>query len=153
MHNNDFKICNNDFEMRPELAEACRIAPELINQCEIQEGAIMDFENMTPQEQATYTEHIKANLPASLDDEKQGAGEGVFILVDPATKRAYDTDEAGTKYKGVLDNDSLYYPGLMHGTVLSFEMRGEKRPVVSFNWLVENYGNPAPEWTGGPENE
>lgn len=111
------------------------------------------FELLAEQEQAKYTEYIKANLPASLDDEKQGAGEGVFVLVDPTTKRAYDTDEAGTKYKGILDNDSLYYPGLKQGTVLSFEMRGEKRPVVSFNWLVENYGNPAPEWTGGPESE
>lgn len=85
-----------------------------------------------------YTEYIKANLPQTLDAYEQGTGEGVWILVTPETKEAHDRDEAGGIYDGILDNDSLYYPGLNHGTRLPVEMRGDLRPVVPFSWL-ENY--------------
>lgn len=93
-------------------------------------------------------EYIKVNLPRSEQGYIDGNGEGVFVIVDAETKKAYDTDESGTEYSGVLDNDSCYYPGLEHGTIITFEMRGENRPVVSFKWLVENYGSPAAEWAG-----
>lgn len=93
-------------------------------------------------------EHIKVNLPKSEQGYIDGNGEGCFVLVDAEVKQAYDTDEAGTEYTGILDNDSCYYPGLEHGEIIPFEMRGEKRPVCPFNWLVEHYGAPAKEWTG-----
>ena len=86
-------------------------------------------------------EHIKVNLPPTEELYNQGAGEGVFVWVDSETKRAYDTDESGTTYEGIIDNDSIYYPGLTHGVKIPFEMRGTLRPVVPFNWLVEHYGN------------
>lgn len=98
-------------------------------------------------------EHIKVNLPSSERDYIDGCGEGCFVLVEADAKKAYDTDESGTEYTGILDNDSLYYPGLMHGVVIPFEMRGEKRPVCPYLWLIEHYGEPAPEWTGGADNE
>lgn len=107
----------------------------------------MTIKELTTEEQEKYTEHIKVNLPAKDDDEKTGAGEGCYVLVTPEVKRAYDEDESGTSYEGVLDNDSLYYPGLKHGTIIQFDMRGEKRPTVKYNWLLEHYGEPAPEWT------
>lgn len=88
-------------------------------------------------------EYIKVNLPDSPEAESAGNGEGVFVLVNEEVKRAYDADEAGTTYSGILDNDSIYYPELLHGTPIKFEMRGEYRPVVSFTWLFNNYGLPA----------
>jgi len=113
----------------------------------------MNIEELTPQEQKKYTEYIKVNLPARAEDEQLSAGEGCFVLVTPEVKKAYDEDESGTNYTGVLDNDSLYFPGLMHGTIIPFEMQGEKRPIVKFNWLLEHYGEPNPAWTGGADDE
>ena len=113
----------------------------------------MNIEELTPQEQEKYTEYIKVNLPPNEEWEKQSGGEGCFVLVTPEVKKAYDEDESGTNYTGILDNDSLYFPGLMHGTIIPFEMRGEKRPIVKFNWLLEHYGEPNPAWTGGADDE
>lgn len=89
-------------------------------------------------------EHIKVNLPANEEAYINGNGEGVYVLVDPEVKKAYDTDEAGTVYSGILDNDSIYYPGLKHGEQIPLEMRGQNRPVTPLNWLVERYG--AAQW-------
>ena len=83
--------------------------------------------------------YIKANLPATEEDYKQGYGEGVFIIVTPEIKEAYNNDESGTTYNGILDNDSIYYIGLEHGEQIPFEMRGELRPVVPFTWLQEHF--------------
>ena len=83
--------------------------------------------------------YIKANLPATEQDYLQGCGEGVFIIVTPEIKEAYNNDEAGTIYSGTLDNDSIYYKGLTHGEQIPFEMRGELRPVVPLSWLQEHF--------------
>ena len=91
-------------------------------------------------------EYIKANLPANEESYKTGNGEGVFVLVDDQTKKAYDDDKTGSGYSGILDNDSLYFKGLKHGEVIPLEMRGELRPVVPYTWLKEHYGEAAPEW-------
>lgn len=85
-------------------------------------------------------EYIKANLPPCEDAYIKGYGEGVFILVDEETKEAHDSDATGAGYTGILDNDSVYYKGLKHGEAVPLEMRGEQRPVVPFEWLLENYG-------------
>ena len=98
-------------------------------------------------------EHIKINLPSCENDYINGYGEGVFVLVTPEVKKAYDEDESGTSYTGILDNDSLYYPGLTHGVTIPFEMRGEQRPATPLNWLLEHYGEPAQEWTRGADDE
>ena len=87
-------------------------------------------------------EYIKVNLPASPEAEKNGNGEGVFVLVTPEVKAAHDIDEAGTMYEGIIDNDSLYYPTLKHGSTIPFEMRGHFRPVTPFYWLQHHYGDP-----------
>lgn len=83
------------------------------------------------------TEHIKVNLPASSEAYESGNGEGVWVLVDPRTKEAHDSDATGGVYFGILDNDSVYYPGLNHGEPIPFEMRGDKRPVTPIAWLEE----------------
>ena len=86
------------------------------------------------------TEYIKVNLPASSEAYESGNGEGVWVLVDPRTKKAYDSDATGGVYFGILDNDSVYYPGLNHGEPIPFEMRGDKRPVTPIAWLAEWQG-------------
>lgn len=83
------------------------------------------------------TEYIKVNLPASSEAYESGNGEGVWVLVDPRTKEAHDSDATGGVYFGILDNDSVYYPGLNHGEPIPFEMRGDKRPVTPIAWLEE----------------
>lgn len=84
-------------------------------------------------------EYIKVNLPASQEAYNRGNGEGVWCLVTEDVKKAYDEDEEGTSYTAILDNDSVYYPELVHGTEMPIEMRGEYRPVVPYNWLIDNY--------------
>ena len=86
------------------------------------------------------TEHIKVNMPDNAEGYERGNGEGVFVLVDEQTKRAHDNDEESGIYFGVLDNDSFYWPGINHGEIIPFEMRGNNRPVVPLAWLVESYG-------------
>ena len=78
------------------------------------------------------TEHIKVNLPLTQQDYLSGNGEGVWVLVDPETKKAHDEDAAGGSYIGILDNDSCYYPGLNAGELIPFELRGVFRPVADF---------------------
>lgn len=80
-------------------------------------------------------QYIKVNLPDSRKSYGYGNGEGVWVLVDAETKAAHDADVEGGLYRGTLDNDSLYWPGLSHGDEVVFEMRGENRPVVSYDWL------------------
>lgn len=84
-------------------------------------------------------EYIKVNLPASQEAYNRGNGEGVWVLVTEDVKKAYDTDEEGTSYTAILDNDSVYYPKLLHGTEMPIEMRGKNRPVVPYSWLINNY--------------
>lgn len=83
---------------------------------------------------------IKVNLPSNEEAYKNGNGEGCWFLVSEEVKNAYDSDENNTKYQGILDNDSVYFKGLFAGTELPIEMRGEMRPVVPYNYLVEHYG-------------
>lgn len=75
---------------------------------------------------------IMVNFPLTAEDFASGNGEGVWVKVDAETKAVYDADASGGQYVGVLDNDSFYYPGLNHGALIPFEMRGEYRPVADF---------------------
>ena len=85
---------------------------------------------------AEYTESIQVMLPLFLQE--QGF-EGVWFLVTPEVKKAYDRGEDGTIYEGILDNDSYLYKGLMHGTKLPFIMQGERlKPIVVLDAL-KNY--------------
>ncbi len=93
----------------------------------------------------TMTEYIQVNLPLTAQDYVAGNGEGVWVLVDPETKRDYDIDATGTGYVGILDNDSLYYPGLNCGELLPFEMRGERRPVADFHSFLSELTKLTPE--------
>lgn len=83
--------------------------------------------------------HIRVNVPETREKYESGNGEGMWVVVDAATKDAHDAHIEGGIYEGVLDNDSWYWHGLDHGTVINFEMRGEHRPVVPFEWLVSHY--------------
>lgn len=91
------------------------------------------------------TEHIMVNLPLTEQDYLAGNGEGVWVLVDPETKKAHDLDASGEGYVGILDNDSFYYPGLNHGELLPFEMRGERRPVADFHSFLSGMTKLTPE--------
>lgn len=84
--------------------------------------------------------HIKVNLPYDQLGYESGNGEGVWVLVDFATKAAHDRNEVTGEpcYHGTLDNDSVYYLTLKCGEEIYFEMRGENRPVVPLSFL-ENY--------------
>lgn len=79
--------------------------------------------------------YIKVNIPLTEENYLSGNGEGVWVEVDESTRAAYDSDARGGIYHGILANDSLYYPGLGCGDVVEFEMRGEHRPVVRFDFL------------------
>ena len=97
----------------------------------------MDTKNMT--------EYIKVNLPLTEQDYLSGNGEGVWVLVDPKTKQAYDMDAAGGGYMGILDNDSCYYPGLNAGELIPFELRGAYRPVADFRSFLSKLPRLTPE--------
>ena len=97
----------------------------------------MDKKNMT--------EYIKVNLPLTEQDYLAGNGEGVWVLVDPKTKQAHDTDATGGGYVGILDNDSCYYPGLNAGQLIPFELRGSYRPVANFYSFLSKLPRLTPE--------
>lgn len=83
--------------------------------------------------------HIKVNFPESAEKYEAGNGEGMWVVVDNETKAAHDSNAEGGQYWGILDNDSFYWRGLIHGARVPFEMRGEFRPVCPFEWLEDNY--------------
>lgn len=87
-------------------------------------------------EKSSMTEYIKVNFPLTEEEYISGNGEGMWVLVDPETKKAHDEDASGGRHFGVLDNDSVYYPDLKHGTVFPFEMRGNSRPVADFRGFL-----------------
>ena len=97
----------------------------------------MDKKNMT--------EYIKVNLPLTEQDYLAGNGEGVWVLVDPKTKQAHDTDATGGGYVGILDNDSCYYPGLNAGQLIPFELHGSYRPVANFYSFLSKLPRLTPE--------
>ena len=71
-----------------------------------------------PMNRNAMTEYIKVNLPLTERDYAAGNGEGVWVLVDPETKKAHDEEATGGLYVGILDNDSCYYPCLNHGELI-----------------------------------
>ena len=85
------------------------------------------------------THMIKANLPASKEAEEAGTGEGVYMQVGPEVLTEYNSDMGAGVYTGILDNDSMYYPGLKHGTRVPIRMNGPHRPTVLYNWLADHY--------------
>lgn len=82
---------------------------------------------------------IQVNLPLTEDDYLSGNGEGVWVKVDPATRQAYDADRIGPGYSGILDNVSLYYPGLDPGELIPFELRGKCRPVADYRGFLSRH--------------
>lgn len=91
------------------------------------------------------TEYIKVNFPLTEQDYLNGNGEGMWVLVDSETKAEYEKDSAGGTYIGLLDNDSIYYPGLNHGELIPFEMRGQYRPVACFHEFLSELDKLTPE--------
>lgn len=87
--------------------------------------------------------HIKVNFPETREKYLQGVGEGMWVIVDDGAKAAHDRNDEGGTYWGTLDNDSFVCSDLTHGERVLFEMRGDKRPVACWEWLVENHGYPA----------
>ena len=84
--------------------------------------------------------YIKVNLPESEEDYLAGYGEGMWAKVDDKTLEAYNSDAVGEGFEAILDNDSFYWDGLEHGQIAPIEMRGDKRPVVPYNWLFAIFG-------------
>lgn len=89
-------------------------------------------------DKSKMTEYVKVNFPLTAENFAAGNGEGMWVLVDKETKAAYDADKTGGVYTGILDNDSIYFPGLNAGAEVRFEMRGESRPVALFEGFLEN---------------
>lgn len=75
---------------------------------------------------------IKVNLPRTEKDYINGNGEGVFCYVSDSVLKAYSKDEYGLICTGHLLNDSIYYPDLKIGDMVTFELRGKNRPVVTW---------------------
>lgn len=96
-------------------------------------------------DKSQMTEYIKVNFPLTETDYQAGNGEGMWVKVDPETKAAYDADVSGGRYVGILDNDSIYFPGLTHGECIPFEMRGIYRPVVDFPGFLSKLPRLTPE--------
>ncbi|RKI66759.1 hypothetical protein D7V91_11700 [bacterium 1xD42-67] len=96
-------------------------------------------------DKSQMTEYIKINFPLNETDYLMGNGEGMWLKVDPTTKAAYDADASGGHYVGILDNDSVYFPGLNHGECIPFEMRGVYRPVADFPGLLSKLTRLTPE--------
>lgn len=93
-------------------------------------------------DKSKMTHYIKVNFPETADGFTMGYGEGMWVLVDDDTKAAHDTDKTGGHYVGILANDSIYFDDLVHGSIVHFEMRGDKRPVAFYpvSCEIENNG-------------
>lgn len=96
-------------------------------------------------DKSRMTEYIKVNFPLTEQDYLNGNGEGMWMLVDAETKAAYEKDVEGGTYVGLLDNDSFYYPGLNHGELVPFEMRGQYRPVACLHEFLSKLDKLTPE--------
>ena len=92
-----------------------------------------------------YDNLIKVNIPMNEDEYKRGNGEGVWVEIDNETMTLYERDIEGGVYSGILANDSYYYPGLMCGDMILFEMRGEHRPVVCYKNFLDKLESITPE--------
>lgn len=83
-------------------------------------------------------EYIRVNVPHDYDEYLSGNGEGCWALAEEDVKALYDADaqdEPGETHRAILDNDCLAWPFLRHGCAIEIEMRGEFRPVVSYEFL------------------
>lgn len=85
-----------------------------------------------------YIHLIKVNIPATNEAYIDGSGEGCWARVNDAGEEAYRTDADEGTFPAILDNDSVYYPKLTHGTEILVEMRGTNKPVVPYYWLETN---------------
>ncbi|OPY58710.1 MAG: hypothetical protein A4E55_00765 [Pelotomaculum sp. PtaU1.Bin035] len=86
---------------------------------------------------------IKVYLPACEDEYLTGFGESVKCLVDQETKKLIDKNITGRVALAMLQNDSLYYPGLIAGEVVAIELRGPGPPIAIFEELVWRFGGVA----------
>ncbi|MDF9409062.1 hypothetical protein L7E55_11935 [Pelotomaculum isophthalicicum JI] len=86
---------------------------------------------------------IKIFLPACRDEFLTGFGESVKCLVDQETKKLIDKNITGRVALAMLQNDSLYYPGLIAGEVVAVELRGPGPPIAIFEELVWRFGGVA----------
>lgn len=77
-------------------------------------------------------ERLRAFIPLTEKEYKKGYGEGCYFIVSAEVKAAYDKEETGTTYKGILDTDSMHYPELKQGQELPLEMRGIDSPIVPY---------------------
>ena len=84
-------------------------------------------------------QYIKVNFPRNNENYISGNGEGMWVIVDDETEKKYSDNEKGTLCFGTLDNDSTYYPELKAGTKVTFELRGENRPVAVIDGFLEQY--------------
>lgn len=84
-------------------------------------------------------EYIKVNFPRNKENYISGNGEGMWVVADDETAKKYSANEKGTICFGSLANDSTYYPELKAGTKVTFELRGENRPVAVIDGFLEQY--------------
>ena len=72
---------------------------------------------------------IKANLPTNKSEITTGNGEGMWVIVSENCKKSYDNDGTGD-YKGILANDSLFFPAIEQDIEVNISMRGKNRPII-----------------------
>ena len=94
--------------------------------------------------------HVKVNFPYDEAGFEHGNGEGMFVIVtDEVHAEVMDDSSRGVRLRGILDNDSIDRPFLVHGLEVEFVTRGEFRPVALMEGLedkrpdMEAYREPA----------
>jgi hypothetical protein len=89
---------------------------------------------------------IEVNIPYTEAMYRSGHGERVWLEVDRETAKAYDNDETGVGYFGIMRNNSRYFPELRFLDVVPFEMRGRSSPVVEWSFLKDKQPLPYAEY-------
>ncbi len=82
--------------------------------------------------------YIKVNIPSTRANYENGNGEGCWTLVTEEDAEKYEDDNCTDTFKAVLANYSFYY-NIPAGTVLPCHFNKKYRPLVSYDYLVENY--------------
>lgn len=81
---------------------------------------------------------IKINVPHDPASFESGNGEGLWAFpLTPADLRLFDDESSyGDTIRVVLQNNCVIIPELANNTIVTCLTRGNKRPVLDFDWAV-----------------
>lgn len=98
---------------------------------------LINKKNAIPEDLKGNKRLIKFNIPESENYYLSGNGEGCWgYIEDDITYEMYDKGIG--EFDVILLNDCWEYPCLVYGTVCQVEGRGDRRPVVKWDWLKEH---------------